>query len=90
MQKKALEVAALVTKCAELLRALERHESLFISRLVIAGILALLTNGDPQGNVTKPKNKNDGLDRVRAFGLVQAALTRHALAMAVDKPHPGR
>ncbi len=49
--------------------------------------MALLTNADPQGNVTKPKNKNAGLDRVRAMGSVQAALNRHALAIAIE-PHP--
>jgi hypothetical protein len=87
MQKKALEVASLVTKGAELLQALERHGPSFISRLVIADILALLTNADPQGNVTKPKNKTEGLDRVRALGSVQAALSRHALAIAVH-PQP--
>ena len=88
MQKKALEVAALVTKSAELLQALERHDPSFISRLVIAAILALLTNVDPQGNVTKPKNKTEGLDRVGALGSVQVALSRHALAIALDQPYP--
>lgn len=88
MQKKALDVAALVTKGAELLLALERHGPSLISRLVIADILALLTNANPQGNVTKPKNKTEGLDRVRALGSVQAALSRHALAIAVEQPHP--
>ncbi len=86
MQKKALEVAALVTKGAELLQALERHGPSFISRLVIADILALMTNADPQGYVTKPKNKIEGLDRAHALGSVQAALSRHALAIAVDQP----
>ena len=58
MQKKALEVAALVTKGSELLKDLERHGPSFISRPVIADILALLTNADdPQGNMTKPKTK---------------------------------
>ena len=68
MQKKALEVAALVTKGAELLQALERHGPSIISRLVIADIMALLTNADSQGNVTKPKNITEGLDLVRALG----------------------
>ena len=86
MQKKALEVAAMVTKGSELLQALERHGPSFISRLVIADILALLTNGDPLGNVTKPKNKTEGLDRVHALGYVQATLIRHALSIAADQP----
>ncbi len=47
MQKKALAVAALVTKGAELLQALERHGPSFIYRLVIADILTLMTNVDP-------------------------------------------
>ncbi len=76
-----------MTKGAELLQALERHGPSFISRLVIADILALLTNVVPQGNLTKPKNKTGDIDRVRALRLVQAALSRHALAIAVD-PHP--
>ena len=78
MQKNLLELAALMTKGVELLQALERHGPSFISRLVIVDILALLTNVDPQGNETKPKNKTEGLDRVRALGSVQAALRRYA------------
>jgi hypothetical protein len=85
-QKKATEVAALVTRGADILRALERHGPRHIASLVIADILALLTNADPQGNVNKPKNKTEGLERVRALGSVQAALTRHALAIAVEQP----
>ena len=89
MQKKAIEVVALVTKGAELLQAMERHGPSFISRLNIADILALLTIADPaQGNVTKPKNKTEGLNRVRALGYVQAALSRHALAIGADHPPP--
>ena len=68
MQKKALEVVALVTKGAELLQDFERHGPSFISRLVIADILPFLTIADPQGNVTKPKNKTERLDRIRALG----------------------
>ncbi len=68
MQKKALEFASLVTKGAEVLQASEQHGPSFISRLVIADILALLIKADPQGNVLKPKNKTEGLDRIRALG----------------------
>lgn len=32
----------------------------------------------------KPKNKSKGLDRVRALGFLQAAVSRHALAMAFE------
>ncbi len=71
-----------------MLRALERHGPTCISSLVIADILALLTNVDPQGNVTKPKNKTDGLERVRALDSVRAALNRHTLAVAAEQPHP--
>ena len=55
--KKALEVAAGVTRGAELLRELEVYGERLLSKLVIPDLQALLTNADPQGNVTKPKNK---------------------------------
>ena len=77
-----------MTKGAEILQALERHGPSFLSRLVIADILALLIKADSQGNVTKPKNKTESLDRVRVLGSDQAALSRHALAIVVDQPHP--
>ena len=69
-----------------MLGALKRHGPRHISSLVIADILGLLTNANPQRNVTKPKNKAKGLERVRALGYVQAALTRHALAIAIEQP----
>ncbi len=76
-----------MTSVAELLQALERHGPSYISRLVIADVMALLTKVDPQGNVARPKNKKEGLDRVRALGSVEAAFNRHALAIAVEHPH---
>ena len=83
-QKKALEVAALVTKGAHLLQVLEEKGPSHVSgaTLSVADILALLTHADPQGNIIKPKKKDEGVQRVRALGSVQAALTRHAAAAA--------
>ena len=94
-QKKAVEVAALVTKGAGLLLSLEQNGPSHISSLTVADILALLTNADPQGTISKPKNKAEGLERVRALGSIQAALRRHvadataaAAAAAVAAPPP--
>jgi hypothetical protein len=58
-----------------LLPALGRHGSRHISSFVITDIPDLLTNADPQENVTKPKKNTEGLERVRALGSVQAAMT---------------
>ena len=85
-QKKAAEVASLVTKGATLLKELEQNGRARISSLQNPDILALLTNADPQGNVPKPKNKTEGLQRVQALRSVQRALSRHAEAAAAPVP----
>jgi hypothetical protein len=86
MHKKMLEVVALVAKGAELFQALERHGPSLISRLVFRR--HLLTNDNHQANETKPKNQTEGRDRIRTLGFVQAAFSRHDLAIKVEQPHP--
>ena len=82
-QAKALKVAREVTKGAELLKALELFGNPKLNSLTLPDLVALLTNADPQGNETKPKNKSEAMLRVRALSSVQGALSRCALALAV-------
>ena len=85
-EKKAAEVAALVTRGAAVLKELSQNGPGRVSSLTVSDILALLTNADPQGNITKPKNKAEGLQRVRALRSVQTALSRHAASAAPPPP----
>jgi hypothetical protein len=81
-QAKALKVAREVTKGGELLKAIELFGNPKLKSLTLPDLQALLTNADPQGNETKPKNKTEALLRVTALSSVQAALSRRALAVA--------
>ena len=71
-----------------MLRELEVHGERLFSKLTIPDLQALLTNAEPQGNVTKPKNKTEGMARVRALEYVKAALNRSVLAVSVGDPAP--
>ena len=75
-QKKATEVAALVTRGAALLKELEQNGEARYKTLTISDIMALLTHADPQANISKP-NKPEGLRRVRILRSVDGALKRH-------------
>lgn len=81
--KKAREVAAQVQAGAELLSLIETRGEAAISRFTVNDILALLVNADPQGNIPRPKNKAEGLLRVRGLRTVQQKLVSHAVAAAV-------
>ncbi len=48
--------------------------------MTVCDVLALLVNADPQGEIRWPKNKTEGLQRVRGLPTVQAALQRHSVA----------
>ena len=53
--------------------------------------MAVLKHADPRGNVSKPKTKVEGQDRVRALAPVKAAIESKVLAVAVavaPKPTP--
>ena len=80
-QKKALDVAATVTHGARVLQALEMYGEAQLHKLMIAEIVALLIHADPQGTNPKPKNKKEGLERVRALSTAHDALERRALAV---------
>ena len=56
-----------MTKGAGLFKTLEEKGPSYVSQLHVADIMAFLTNADPKGNVAKPKNKDDGLNRVSAY-----------------------
>ena len=81
-QKKALEVAGLVTKGATLVQSLAQEGTARLKRLTLAEIDALLAHADPLGTACKPKTKNEGMQRVRALKTVTDALGRHAAAAA--------
>lgn len=87
-QKKAVEVSALVTKGSAILKTLEQKGEAKLYRLKVDELVALLTHAYPQENQSKPKNKAEGLEKVRALGTVKVALERHALAVAVAQPPP--
>ena len=81
-QKKAKDVAALVTTGAERLQVIEQQGPTAIDRLTVHELHALLVNCDPQGTVTKPKTKREALENVKACRTVQVALVRHAAVAA--------
>ena len=82
-QTKELKVAREVTKGTKLLKAIELFGNPKLKSLTLPDLQAKLTNADPQGNETKPKNKSEALLRVTALSSVQAGLSRQALAVAV-------
>ena len=84
MQKKALEVVGLVTNGAALVQTLEQGGTARLERLTLVEINALLAHADPLGAASKPKNKAEGMQRVRALKTVTDALGRHAAAAAAD------
>ena len=58
-------------------------------RLKVDDLVTVLTHADPRENLSKPKNKAEGLERVRALAFVKAALERHVLAVAAaSAPSP--
>ena len=87
-QAKALKVAREVTKGAGVMKAIELYDNQKLNNLTLPDLVALLTNADPQGNETKPKNKSEALLHVRALSSMQAALSRCALAVAIRDPMP--
>ena len=87
-EKRAAEVSVLVTKGATLLKLLEQNGPARISSLTNPDILALLTHADPQGNISKPKNKTEGLQRVQALRFVKKALSKYAEATAASAAPP--
>ena len=83
-QAKAIKVAREVTQGAEVLKELELFGNPKLNSLTLTDLVALLTNANPQGNETRPTNKSEAMLRVRALSSVQGALSRCALAIAVD------
>ena len=67
LQKKAQDVVDQVQTSARLVKMLEEHGETAINRLTVSDTLALLVNADPQGEVRRPKNKTEGLQRVRGL-----------------------
>ena len=89
-EKKAAEVPALVTRDEAVLKEV-RHKGLVrldSKNINNPDIVALSTHADPLGNISKPKNKAEGLQMVRALLSVRTALSRHAASAAPPPPPP--
>ena len=64
-----------------MLKAIELFGNAKLKSLTLPDLQALLTNVDPQGSETKPKNKTEALLHVTALSFVQATLSRRALVV---------
>ena len=83
-QAKALKVAREVTRGAEVMKALELFGTQKLNNLTLPDLpVAPVTNVNPQGNETKPKNKSEAMLRARALSSVHADLSRYDLAIAI-------
>jgi hypothetical protein len=83
-QAKAIKVAREVTQGAKALKELELFGNTKLNSLTLTDLAALLTNANPQGNETKPKNKSETMLCVHALSSKQGALSPCALAIAID------
>ena len=61
----------------------EQYGTPKLDNLTLPDLLALLTNGDQQGNGVKPKKKTETIQRVRDLSSAQVAISRCDLAVAV-------
>jgi hypothetical protein len=86
-QNKSVEVVALVAMGAAILKTFEQKRKAEFYRLKIDDLVAVLTHANPRENVSKPNNKVEGQERVRALASVKVTRERHALVVAAATTH---